>query len=61
MNHDEKIQAVRAALMQMLDELDKIENGDEKAAMHFCFKVHNFVEMNPGLMVQMPIYRNAGE
>lgn len=61
MNHNEKIQAVRAALMQMLDELDKIENGDEKAAMHFCFKVHNFVEMNPGLMVQMPIYRNAGE
>lgn len=61
MNDNKEIQAVRAALMQMLDELDKIENGDEKAAMHFCFKVDNFVNMNPGLMVQMPIYRNVGE
>lgn len=61
MNDNKEIQAVRAALMQLLDELDKIENGDEEATMHFCYKVDKFVDMNPGLMVQMPIYRNAGE
>lgn len=52
---------MRAALVQMLDELDKIENGDRQAAMHFCYKVDNFVEMNPGLMVQMPIWRGDDE
>lgn len=47
--------------MEMLDELDKIENGDRQAAMHFCYKVDNFVEMNPGLMVQMPLWRGDDE
>lgn len=61
MNDNQDIQAVRAALMEMLNELDKIENGDRQAAMHFCYKVDNFVKMNPGLMVQMPMWRGDDE
>lgn len=61
MNDNQEIQAVRTALMEMLNELDKIENGDRQAAMHFCYKVDNFVEMNPGLMVQMPMWRGVDE
>lgn len=61
MNSNKEIQAVRAALMEMLDELNKIENGDRQAAMDFCYKVGSFVEMEPGLKVRTTLWRGDAE